>query len=73
MQAYEFYATPMNGAIPIPNAYKHIITDDVKVIVLGKKRFNRDEANVRKKTDLLLPPTMSTRDWKFCREEANER
>jgi len=75
MQAYEFYAKPENGTIPIPKRYINLITDDVTVIILDKKpwKFNRDEANARKKTDLLLPPTLDTRDWKFDREEANER
>jgi hypothetical protein len=75
MQAYEFYATPINGVIPIPDDYKHLITDHVMVIVLEKKswKFNRDEANTRKKTDLLSPPSLKTKGWRFNREEANER
>ena len=75
MQAYEFYAKPKNGAIPIPEQYINIITDDVLVIILEKKpwKFNREEINNRKKTDLLPPPTMKTKGFKFSREEANER
>ena len=74
MQAYEFYSKPENGAIPIPEQYRNQITDNVMVIVLEKNpwRFNREEANVRSKSDLLLPPTLDTRGWKFDREEANE-
>ena len=75
MQAYEFYAKPQNGVISIPEQYRNQITDNVLVIVLEKKpwQFNRDEANARKKTDLLSPPSLKTKGWKFNREEANER
>jgi mannitol/fructose-specific phosphotransferase system IIA component (Ntr-type) len=75
MQAYEFYATPENGTIVIPEQYKNAITDEVMVIVLEKKpfKFNREEANARRKTDLLSPPFLDTTGWKFDREEANER
>ena len=75
MQAYEFYAKPENGTITIPEKYKNLITDDVMVIILDKKpsKFNRDKADVRRKTDLLSHPTLKTKGWKFNREEANER
>ena len=75
MQAYEFYATPEDGKIPIPDKYKNLITESVMVIVLEKKtlRLKRKEANNRKKTDLLPPPIMKTKGWKFNREQANER
>ena len=47
MQAYEFYAKPENGVIPIPKQYKNQITDTVMVIVLEKKpwKFDREEAS----------------------------
>jgi hypothetical protein len=75
MQAYEFYATPQNGVITIPDDYKHLITDTITVIILEKKpwKFNREEANARRKTDLLPSPTLKTKGFKFDREEANER
>jgi len=75
MQAYEFHAIPKNGVIPIPERYKSQITDNVMVIVLEKKSwtFNREEANARKKTDLLSPPSLKTKGWRFNREDANER
>ncbi|MCL2204003.1 MAG: hypothetical protein FWB88_08690 [Defluviitaleaceae bacterium] len=75
MQAYEFYAKPKNGVIPIPEQYKNQITDNILVIVLEKKPaiFSREEANARKKTDLLSPPSLNTKGWKFSREEANAR
>ena len=75
MQAYEFYAKPINGVIPIPEQYKSQITDSVMVIVLEKKlrTFSHGEANARKKTDMLSPPSLKTKGWKFSREDANER
>ena len=75
MQAYEFHAKPENGVIPIPKELRGKITSDVKVIVLEAKpyTFNREEANARCKSDLLLPPTLDTRGWKFSREDANAR
>lgn len=75
MQAYEFYAKPENGVIRIPEEYRNKITSAVKVIVLEEKswKLNGEEANNRRKSDLLLTPTMSTKDWRFNREEANER
>jgi hypothetical protein len=67
MQAYEFYAVPENGRIIIPEQYKNLITDEILVIILEKKpwKFNRDEANTRRKTDLLPPPIMKTKGFKF--------
>ena len=75
MQAYEFYAKPKNGVIPIPEQYRSQITGSVMVIVLDKKPlvFNHEEANARRKTDLLSPPSLKTKGWRFSREDANER
>ena len=75
MQAYEFYAKPENGVIKIPEQYKNRILSDVKVIILDTQpwEFDREEANARRKSDLLLPPILDTKGWKFNREEANER
>jgi hypothetical protein len=67
MHAYEFYTTPKDGVIHIPEQYKNQITDNVLVIVLEK------EPPVRNKTDILSPPSLKTKGWKFNREEANER
>ena len=71
MQAYEFYTVPENGVITIPDECKKRATSGVKVILLFDKKT--EAPNVRRKSDLLLPPTMSTNGWKFDREEANER
>jgi len=77
METYEFYAKPQDGVIPIPDAYKNKITKTVKVIILEHATDSDNETKsvvpeVRK-SDLLLPPTIDTRNFKFNREEANER
>jgi len=75
MQTYEFYATPENGTIKIPDQYKFIITSAVKVILLEQKTSACGGAKLstQRKSDLLLFPTIATNGWKFCREDANER
>ena len=75
MQTYEFYAQPKDGAIPIPERYRELITDSVMVIVIEKKPevFEGRTGDARKKTDALSPPTLKTKGWKFNREEANAR
>ena len=75
MQAYEFVAKPENGAIPIPEEFKNLITSSVKVIVLETKPngLGLQEINKKCKSDLLLPPALDTKSWKFNREDANER
>ena len=75
MQAYEFYAKPQNGVISIPEQYRNQITDNVLVIILEKKQSQsgHNEANLRNKSDLLSPPSLKTKGWKFNREEVNER
>ena len=65
MQAYEFYAKPENGVIRIPDEYKDKIGKRIKVII--------EEVPPTSINDMLLPPTLDTRDWKFDKEEANER
>ena len=75
MESYEFYATPENGTIKIPEQYKYIITSVVKVIILEQKASNHGgvQSATRRKSDLLLFPTIATNGWKFNREDANER
>jgi len=72
MQAYEFYATPENGSIKIPEKYRDKITSGVKVILLEEKLIGK-EVNNHYKSSLLLTPTLNTKDWEFSRDEANER
>jgi hypothetical protein len=75
MQAYEFYATPENGTIKIPDKYKDLITTGVKVIILEQKTTvnSDDNTKIRYKSDLLLSPSITTNGWRFNREDANER
>jgi len=75
VQTYEFYATPEDGVIKIPDQYKNRVVSEVKVILLDQKtcNFDRNDVNARRKSDLLLPPTVDTMGWKFSRDEANER
>ena len=75
MQAYEFYAKPKDGVIAIPEQYINQITDNVMVIILDKNPItpSRKDAKPRKKTDVLSPPSIKTKGWKFDREVANER
>ena len=75
MQAYEFFAKPENGVIPIPEELKNRITSNVRIIVLENKpsELAQEGADERPKSDLLLAPTLDTRGWTFDREEANER
>jgi len=75
MQAYEFRTKPENGVIRIPEEYRSRITSNVKVIILESKSdsANTEDAHTKHKSALLLPPTLNTSNWKFSREEANER
>ena len=65
VEAYQFYATPENGVIHIPEQYKNKMPSRVKVTIRVE-----EASSIR---DILLPPTLDTRGWKFDREEANER
>ena len=75
MEAYEFYATPENGTIKIPEQYRTLIKSVVKVILLEQEPSNEatQKAVPPRKSDLLLAPSMRTNGWKFNREEANAR
>ena len=46
MQAYEFYAKPENGVIPIPEQYRDKITGDVMVIVWEKNLQNLTQRKI---------------------------
>lgn len=73
MQSYEFYSKPANGTIQIPEQYKDKITSNVKVSLLkdDTSKFDREESNIRRRTDLLSPISIDTRGWNFNKEEAN--
>ena len=42
-------------------------------IVKNQETIKNEKKSELLKSDLLLPPSMSTKNWKFNREEANER
>jgi hypothetical protein len=65
VQALEFFARPENGVIQIPEKYNSVVSQNKNVIVIIKE--------VSSVSDLLIPPTLDTRGWKFNKEEANER
>ena len=75
MEAYEFYAMPENGNIAIPEQYRRKITSGVKVILLDQRPLKGEKykAKSKKNSDMLLAPTLKTKNWKFDREEANAR
>ena len=73
MEIYEFYTTAENGVIRIPDDYENEAGAKIRVILIKEKSTDKKEKPVRKKSDLLLPPILDTRGWKFNREEANER
>jgi len=75
LEAYEFYATPENGTILIPEQYRRKITSGVKVILLEQnpRKAEQRKAKPKKKSDMLLPPILKADGWKFDREEANAR
>ncbi|MCL2602972.1 MAG: hypothetical protein FWD90_00665 [Defluviitaleaceae bacterium] len=73
MQAYEFYATPENGAIKLPEQLKNKITSGVKVILLEHQLRSLISEETKKRTDLLSPISIDTRGWVFDKDAANER
>jgi hypothetical protein len=73
MQAYEFYVTPKDGVITMPEQYASKITNRIKVILLLEQTSDILDADERKRTDFLSPISIDTRGWVFDKEEANER
>jgi hypothetical protein len=65
MRAEEFYATAENGVIQVPEEYKN--KKRFRVLVVEDLRFKREKTAAGNKSDLLLPPTMNTKGWKFDR------
>lgn len=66
MQSYEFLTTAEHGYIRIPDEYKNKIKSKIKVIIVEDEETNID-------WDALFPPAISTKGFKFNREEANLR
>jgi hypothetical protein len=75
MQAYEFFARPENGSISIPERFRDKIKQDIKVIILDEwsEKHEVKDSPLKRKTDLLLSPSLDTQGWKFNKDEANER
>ena len=75
MPVYKFFAIPKNGIITIPEQYKNKVSKKIKVILLDKntKKPKKSFNAVQNKSNLLIPPSLDTINWKFNREEANER
>ena len=75
MPVYKFFAIPKNGIITIPEQYKNKASKKIKVILLDKniKKSKKKDNTVHSKSNLLIPPSLDTLNWKFNREEANER
>jgi hypothetical protein len=51
------------------------ITNEIRVILLDEnyRAIDKETVTSVKKSDLLIPPSMKTKGWKFDREEANAR
>ena len=67
MQAYEFSTVVDGGIIQIPEEYKGKISSPVKVIILSEGI--KDNSHGKKFSAIKL----KTKNYKFNREEANER
>ena len=67
MQAVEFKTVQKDGVIHIPDIYKNIISDELRVILLFE---NLRELKKKGKFEAF---SISTKRFKFNREEANER
>ena len=64
METYSFRAVPKNGMVAFPIAYEEKLVEiTVRVI----------DSTAKRKRDLLSPISVNTTDWKWDREEANER
>ena len=64
-QAYEFYAVPENGVITLPDKYRNKIKSRVKIIVLDTGEGLSEQAKPIRRTDMLTPLSIDTRNWKF--------
>ena len=66
MQTYEFHTTTENGLIRIPDEFRDKVGTNIKVTIVNEELFNIN-------WNTLFPPLIDTKNWKFNREEANER
>ena len=67
MQAYEFQTMVNDGFIKIPDEYNKIKNSKIKVIILT------EEKPIKNKRSLFPNFTIDTTNYKFNRDEANER
>jgi hypothetical protein len=76
MRSIQFESIVEGGVIRIPAQYMGILPDTVKVTLVPAEN-TRPEFKPKAKAGALFPddftPMIDTRDWKFDREEANER
>jgi len=73
MRTLEFETTMENGAIVIPEHLANEKPSHIKVVYHYDPHSNKKEKQPSKKSDMILPPFIDTKGWKFCREEANAR
>lgn len=67
MKAVEFDTKLQNGIIKVPEKYLKDLADDVRVIILIQ------EKKKNKKSPKFEAFSANTKDFKFNRDEANER
>ncbi len=67
MNAFEFNARIHDGMIKIPDQYKSMIGDKIKVIILTGENDSKKELRGFNSTKI------KTKGFKFDREAANER
>jgi hypothetical protein len=70
MYTIEFIARPENGVIKLPKEYEDILTDEMRVIILSKKPIIKKELPTKMNFKAVK---ISTKNFRFNREEANER
>ena len=70
MQAVELKTTVKNGTITIPSQYVGSISEDVRVILLSDAKETSRSVKQKKKLHYI---GIEISDYKFNREEANER
>lgn len=64
MEEYTFRAIAENGMVSLPGEYTN------KIVEITVREVKKPPS---RKRDLLSPVKIDTKDWKWSREEANER
>jgi hypothetical protein len=74
MQAIQFEAVVSKGIIHIPEQYMKIVPATVNVTILPVVQAKLSESNRKKPLSIdEFPAVLDTKNFKFDREEANER